>query len=104
MSNSVFEQIQESAKYLGLDFCSQEMAQFAIDRQMSDESIQTIADTFSYLKEKKSESIVSTLLRLSRLPLKEPKTFEGFDFNQLHGKQVATLNEYFALATPPVRF
>lgn len=34
-----------------------------------------------------SEWFIATLLRLSRLPLKEPKTFENFDFSQLSGKQ-----------------
>lgn len=46
----------------------------------------------------KAESIVSTLLRLSRLPLKEPKTFEGFDFNQLHGKQADALKNLPSLS------
>ena len=98
MNNSFFEQIQESAKYLSLDLCAQEMAQFAMEQQLTDESIQAISETFAYLKQKKSESIVSTLLRLSRLPLKEPKTFEGFDFSQLHGKQVDALKNLSSLS------
>lgn len=98
MDDSIFEQIQDSAKYLCLDLCTQEMAQFAMEQQMNDASIQAIADTLSYLKQKKSESIVSTLMRLSRLPLKEPKTFEGFDFSQLHGKQVETLTNLSSLS------
>ena len=88
MNNSFFEQIQESAKCLGLDLCAQEMAQLALEQQLTDESIHAVSETFAYLKQKKAESIVSTLLRLSRLPLKEPKTFEGFDFNQLHGSRL----------------
>lgn len=38
MNNSFFEQIQESAKYLGLDLCAQEMAQLAMEQQLTDES------------------------------------------------------------------
>lgn len=91
MIHSLFEQIQESANVLNLDLSAQEMAQFAVDRELSEEGIQMIADTFAYLKQKKSESIVSTLLRLSRLPLKQPKTFDGFDYGQLHGRQVDAL-------------
>lgn len=98
MNDSLFEQIQDATKYLNLDLSSQEMAQLAINRTLSEESIQAIAETFAYLKQKKSESIVSTLLRLSRLPLKEPKTFDGFDFNQLHGKQVDALKNLQSLS------
>lgn len=39
MNNSFFEQIQESAKYFGLDLCAQEMAQLAMEQQLTDESI-----------------------------------------------------------------
>lgn len=81
MNNSFFEQIQEAADYLNLGLCAQEMAQFTMEQQFTEESIQAIAKIFKYLKQKKSENIVSTLLRLSRLPLKEPKTFENFDFS-----------------------
>ena len=98
MNNSFFEQIQESAKYRGLDFCKQEMAQLAMEQQLTDEIIQAISETFAYLKQKKAESIVSTLLRLSRLPLKEPKTFECFDFGQLHGKQTDALKNFPSLS------
>jgi DNA replication protein DnaC len=91
MNDILFEQIQTSAKYLNLDLCAQEMAQLAIEKELTEDSIRVIAETFVYLKEKKTESMVSTLLRLSRLPLKEPKTFENFDFTQLHGKQVDAL-------------
>lgn len=87
MTKSVYEQIQDNAKYLGLDLNAQEMAQLAITSSMSEENIQAVADIFSYLQKKKSETIVNTLLKMSRLPLKEPKTFENFNFGLLHGKQ-----------------
>lgn len=98
MNESLFAQIQDDAKYLNLDLCSQEMAQVAINNSMSQESIQAVADTLQYLHNKKSESIVATLLRLSRLPLKEPKTFENFDFSQLHGKQIEALKSLPSLS------
>ena len=91
MDDPLFEQIQADAKYLNLDFCAQEAAQLAMDLEMSDESIHAVSEVFSYLKEKKVETIVNTQLRLSRLPLKEPKSFENFDFSLIHGKQVEAL-------------
>lgn len=98
MSNSVFEQIQCAAGYLNLDLDAQEMAQFAVDRGFSEENIRAVAEMLAHLQQKKKESIVSTLLRLSRLPLKEPKTFESFDFGQLHGRQTDALKNLPALS------
>lgn len=98
MNDSLFEQIQDCAKYLNLDLCAQEMAQLAVERELSEGNIQIIAETLAYLSQKKKETIISTLLRLSRLPLKEPKTFEGFDFGKLHGKQVDALKNLPSLS------
>lgn len=98
MNDTFFEQIQDSAKYLSLDLNAQEMAQLAVDREFSGEDIRTVAEVFAYLQQKKKESIVSTLLRLSRLPLKEPKTFEGFDFGQLQGRQADALRNLPSLS------
>lgn len=98
MNETLYEQIQDSARYLGIDYCVQEVARFADERGLSDSSIQAIADTFAYLQEKKRESIITTLLKMSRLPLKEPKTFTGFDYSQLHGKQVDALKNLSSLS------
>lgn len=91
MSESVFEQIHEDAKFLNLDLEAQEMAHLAMESGMSADSIKAAAGIFRYLKQKKSESIVTTLLKMSRLPLKEPKTFENFDFSLFRGKQLDEL-------------
>lgn len=93
MEGSVFENIHECARYLNLDLGDQEMAILAEEKQMSASDLKSISDTLEYLKKKKSETIIATLLRLSRLPLKEPKSFENFDFDQLHGKDTKALSE-----------
>ena len=67
MNDSFFEQIQNAAKYLGLDLNAQEMAQLAVDCGFSGENIQAVAEILAYLQQKKKENIVSTLLRMSRL-------------------------------------
>ena len=76
MNDSLFNEIQDSAKYLNLDLNSQEMAQFAMEHDLGEKQLQALSSVLSYLQEKKKENIISTLLKLSRLPLKEPKTFE----------------------------
>ena len=45
----------------------------------------------------KNEAVVNTLLKTSRLPLKNPKTFENFDFSRLHGKNIDRLTNLPAL-------
>lgn len=97
MSESLFEQIQEDSKFLKLDLSDQEMAQLATNKNMSQESVQAVADTMRYLRDRKNGTIIATLLKLSRLPLKEPKTFDSFDFSQIHGQHVDSLKNLKAL-------
>lgn len=98
MDGSLFEHIQDTARYLNLDLCASEMADFSVENELDEDSIRAVKEVLDYLSGKKSESIVTTLLRLSRLPLKEPKTFDGFDFSQLHGKQTEALKNLPSLA------
>ncbi len=91
MNESAFEQIQACAEYLGIDVYTQEIALFAENNQFAEADLLAIQKTFEYLRGRKQESIVSTLLRMSRLPLKEPKTFDGFDFSLVKGKNVDSL-------------
>lgn len=93
MSDSVFEQIQEAAEYLRLELSAQEMAAFSMDQRFGEEGIQAVATVLRHLRDKKKDQIISTLLRMSRLPLREPKTFDNFDFDRLHGKQVDSLRD-----------
>lgn len=90
---SVYESIRDDAKALNIDLGDQELATLALEKQMTEAGLETVAMVFEYLKKKKQETIVSTLLRMSRLPLKEPKTFENFDFSQLRGKDTKALEE-----------
>ena len=46
---------------------------------------------FSYLSRKKQQTTIYTLLKISRLPTKAPKTCENFDFSWLKGKDVEWL-------------
>jgi len=97
MDESIFAQIQGSSEYLGLGVTGQEMAAIASAENFSEEQLAAIAYTFDYLKNRKQETIISTLLRMSRLPLKEPKSFDTFDFDILHGKNTDALKNLPAL-------
>ena len=91
MNESIFEMIQENAKVLSIDLYAAELAGYTVKEGFTQETLEAIEKVFAYLRRKKEESIVTTLLRMSRLPLKEPKTFDGFDFSHVHGKHVDAL-------------
>ena len=97
MSDSVYEQIQNAAEYLRLDLTAQEVATLSVGQNIGEEGLQAIATVLGHLQDKKKEQIIATLLRMSRLPLREPKTFANFDFGMLHGKQADTLKDLPAL-------
>lgn len=98
MNESLIERIDKSCKVLHLDFSAVELASLAEEDHYSDESIEAIADILGHLEKKKKEATVRTLLRLSRLPLSSPKTFQSFDFSLLHGKNVKQLKGLASLS------
>ena len=93
MNDQVFEQIQEAAEYLRLELSAQEMATISMDQEFGEDGIEAVAAVLQHLRDKKKAQIISTLLRMSRLPLREPKTFSNFDFDRLHGKQADSLRD-----------
>lgn len=52
---------------------------------MGEEQIQAVGVVFEHLQ-KKVDTTIHTLLKMSRLPLKDPKTFEDFDFSVIKGR------------------
>lgn len=85
----------EAAARLGLQLAAAEVAALASDHDMGDAELGALAVTFGCLAEKRRRAPTGTLLRLSRLPRREPKTFDGFDFSRIQGRDAG------ALAKPP---
>ena len=98
MDENVFIRIQSSLKELKLDPYAEEIASFFMRSNFSEEQIDAVAGVLNHLETKKREKIVTTLLKMSRLPLKEPKSFENFDFEQIHGKEAGILKNLSTLA------
>ena len=92
MNESVYDSIACSAEYLGLEVSATELAALANEARLSDDGMAAVRRVFSYLQEQKEDRIISTLLRTSRLPLKEPKTFDGYDFNRISGKDIEAVS------------
>lgn len=94
---NIYEELDSCVRNLKLDFCSQELTTIASDHHYTAEQLQAVADVFDYLSTKKHETVINTLLKMSRLPTKEPKTFDGYDFSRLHGDDIQTLKSLPAL-------
>jgi hypothetical protein len=81
-AKSPYELASEAAARLGIALAASELATLASDHDMGDAEVGALAVTFDYLAEKRRQASIETLLRLSRLPRREPKTFDGFDFSR----------------------
>ena len=99
MSKAVFEKIEAAASMLKLDFSSEEFANFAEDQALSENAIDAVLSVLSYLSEKKQQTTIQTLLKMSRLPTKVPKPFENFDFSLFKGRDVERLKALPSLAS-----
>ena len=88
----------DAAARLGLPLEPAELATLASDNDMGDAELSALAVTLGYLAEKRRQATVETLLRLSRLPRREPKTFANFDFSRIRGRDADALSKLPALA------
>jgi DNA replication protein DnaC len=98
MDGSVYESITACARDLDIDISESEFAFFASGQNFSEADITAVSRTFAFLRDRHREMVVNTLLKTSRLPLKSPKTFSGFDFNRLRGKDIDRLTSLPALS------
>ena len=78
--------IDDVSKELNLNFSSKAMALLAMAEHMSVDQIKAVSTVFTALKENKRCRVIDTLLKMSRLPLKNPKTFDGYDFSLIRSK------------------
>lgn len=91
MTESVFESVENSCQVLKLDFSSAELAVMAQEQELTTDQLQAVAMVLDHLRQKKVDTTIQTLLKMSRLPLKDPKTFETFDFSAIKGRDVKRL-------------
>ena len=91
--------IDQCCEVLKLDFSSAELAQLATEKGFSQATLDHIEGLFEYLKDKKEQTTIQTILRMSRLPQKVPKTFENFDFSVLRGKGHIDLEKLESIRT-----
>lgn len=91
MNDDVFSRITADIEALKITAYASGLSELFDARGMSVEQLEAVACVFDHLRLQKEETIHNTLLRMSRLPLNEPKTFAGFDFDHVQGKQMEAL-------------
>ena len=99
MNDAMFEEIDKSCKLLKLDFSSAAFVAIAEKNGFSEEAEEAVSLIFEQLRCQKEETIIHTLLRLSRLPLKSPKTFDNFDFSVIRGRNAIKLKNLQTLSS-----
>ena len=91
MSESVYELVEKSCQTLRLDLSSLEFARLAEEYNFSEDQLTAVSQVLEHLRQKKVDTTIHTLLKMSRLPLKDPKTFDNFDFSVIKGRDANRL-------------
>lgn len=99
MNESFGGNIDQCFSTLRLDFSSAELARLTMEKGFFQASLNDIMTLFQVLREKKEQTTNQTILRMSRLPQKVPKTFDNFDFSVLRGKSLANLEKLESIRT-----
>ena len=94
MKETIFEQVASAASALKLDLSAEEFALFAEEQEFSEAGMEAVQMLLAYLSEKKQQTTIQTLLKMSRLPTKAPKTFENFDLSRLPTKAPKTFENF----------
>jgi len=97
MSNTILDRINADIDVLKISAYAAGLPRFIDEHTMNQEQLEALEAVFDFLRDQKEEMIRLTLLKMSHLPLKEPKTFEGFDFDLIRGKQAEALKSLPAL-------
>lgn len=98
MNEFVFETVEKSSRVLKLDFTSAEFAVLAEENDFSEEAANAVGIVLEHLRQKQVRTTIHTILKMSRLPLKNPKTFDNFDFSVIKGKDADRLKNLPSLS------
>lgn len=98
MDETIYDRIDTDARTLHVDFSGQELATLAVKKGFTEDQLRVVSSVFDCMAEKKHDTVIQTLLNLSRLPLKVPKTFDNYDFARIHGQDAEELKKLSALS------
>ena len=98
MNSNIITSLERSLSVLKLKISTDEVADYMIEQEFSDIQLQSVSDVFAEFARRKEDASVNFLLKCSRLPMKNPKTFDNFDFSELSGKGLDKLRSVTTLA------
>lgn len=93
MRDTLIEQIHSDAAALEIKISPQEIATYLSEKKVSPEQLDVIQHFMAYLRQNKQEKAIAALLSHSRIPQKEPSTFENFDFSRVTGENAAQIKK-----------
>ncbi len=97
-ATALYGRVSGHAASLDVAISPEELAGLAVRNDMGACELEALDAVFAYLAGKHHDQVISTLLKLSRLPQKVPKTFEGFDFDRIRGRDATALRKLPALS------
>ena len=80
MTEFSYDNIEKSIDVLHLNLSIAELAKLSEENSLTTDQMAAFDLLLEHLREKKIQTTINTLLKMSRLPLKNPKTFDNFDF------------------------
>lgn len=91
MNNTTFCEFERYLAPLHIDLTAAEFYEIVENNNLDLRQLEAIKLLINHLGEKKIQATIDMYLRTSRLPLKEPKTFDNFDFSVIKGKDAERL-------------
>ena len=86
MNETLIEQIQADASALDIKITAQEIAVYLSEKKVPPEHLEAVKEFTAYLRQNQRDKAINALLQHSRIPQKEPSTFENFDFSRVTGE------------------
>lgn len=100
MNETLIEQIQADASALDIKITTQKIALYLSENKVPPEHLEALKEFMIYLRQNQRDKAISALLQHSRIPQKEPSTFENSDFSRVtdeHAAQIKSLPNLTAL-------
>lgn len=93
-----YSELEKAFSTLRIKMTVSDFTNFAMQKDFSAEQICSVIETFSLLAKRKEQASINFLLKCSRLPLKNPKTFDNFRFEDIKGRDSERLKSLSTLA------
>ncbi len=93
MSDDNIKQLIDVMSLLRLETNERELISWMETNSILEKDLATTIQLLEKMQQKKRKTTIQTLLRLSRLPLKVPKTFNNFEFSRFNGKDAIELRQ-----------